>query len=121
LLSLSSDRRTSQRKQQRTETLGGSEKNKAFAATWLRVLEILKPLVNIQGIHAFCDASSVIECIFSKNPRCTEKRHLVEIAICREILQRYNITLDHIAGDHNNADIFTKLHPNSTTKGVQPE
>jgi hypothetical protein len=60
----------------------------------------------------FCDAASVVTCIHAKNPQATEKRTLVEIALIREILERYNIELHHIAGEFNPADVFTKIEHN---------
>ena len=56
--------------------------------------------------------SSVITCVKSANPQVTEKRHLVEIALVREILERHRITLHHVAGTANPVDQLTKFVPN---------
>ena len=74
----------------------------------------LKGVIPVKAIYVFVDAASVITCVKSANPQVTEKRHLVEVALIREILERHKISLIHIAGSANPADLLTKFAPNET-------
>ena len=64
------------------------------------------------------DARSVVACLASKNPSCTEKRLLVGLALVREIIEKYNINLHHIAGEANPGDQYTKFEPNLVRDSV---
>jgi hypothetical protein len=80
-------------------------------------LEMLKAAkIKVKRIIAMTDCSSVLQCTRSTNPRCTEKRHLVEISIIQELLSRYNIECHHIAGEYNPVDVFTKLKPSEEAR-----
>ena len=75
-------------------------------------LHFLKGVIPVRAVFVFVDAASVITCCMSANPQVSEKRHLVEVALVREIIERYKIHLLHISGEANPADQLTKFAPN---------
>ena len=74
--------------------------------------------ISLKRKLALTDCASVLQCLRASNPKCTEKRHLVEVALVKEILERFGIEAGHIAGEYNPTDVFTKLRPAKTAKDL---
>ena len=50
------------------------------------VLQILQESgISLKRKLALTDCASVLQCLRASNPKCTEKRHLVEVALVKEI------------------------------------